>query len=70
MRFFRFGARRLSEAEVQEIHNQVREIHDDLAKRQAEGAHLQDYFVEQDYWPIDRPALGDEQKPPDPPSSS
>ncbi|HEX5369488.1 MAG TPA: hypothetical protein VFY10_08750 [Dehalococcoidia bacterium] len=58
MHLFRSGAR-LSEAKVEEIRQQVRVIHDALAKKQTHGAALQDYFVERDYWPLEHPALDD-----------
>jgi hypothetical protein len=61
MRFFKFGAPRLSDAEVQEIQDQVRHIHNDLVKHgPGDVPDLHAYFVEQDYWPVDRVPMRDE----------
>ena len=70
MRFFKFGSSRLKESEVEVIREQVRGIHDELVKRRKGNvADLYEYFVEKDYWPVDRREIGDDQKPAELPES-
>ena len=66
MRLFKLGSSRLKDSEVDEIREQVRNIHDELVRRRKDRpADLYSYFIEQDYWPADRPESNSQQLPPE-----